>query len=85
MGDYNYMFGGCLELTVEVSCDKRPPGKTLTRHWTDNCPALLAVLGAVEGGIRGVVRWISCCFILNWIIFQGRAGPGTCRGQGGGG
>merc|ERR1719397_1073023 len=51
MGDYNYMFGGCLELTVEVSCDKRPPGKTLTRHWTDNCPALLAVLGAVEGGI----------------------------------
>ena len=54
MQDYNYMFAGCLELTVEVSCDKRPHSKTLLKHWRDNYPAMLALLGAADSGVKGL-------------------------------
>lgn len=54
MQDYNYMFAGCLELTVEVSCDKRPHSKTLLRHWTDNYPAMLALLATADSGVKGL-------------------------------
>ena len=54
MQDYNYMFAGCLELTVELSCDKRPHSKTLLKHWTDNYHSMLALLSAADSGVKGI-------------------------------
>ena len=54
MQDYNYMFHGCLEFTVEVSCDKRPHSSTLVKHWSDNYPAILAFLQSAHSGVKGL-------------------------------
>ena len=53
--DYGYLFSNCMELTVEVSCDKRPPSRTLVQHWRNNYQALLATISAVDGGVKGLV------------------------------
>ena len=55
MQDYGYLFTNCMELTVEVSCDKRPHSRTLATHWRNNYPAILATIMAVDGGVKGVV------------------------------
>eukprot|EP00092_Neocalanus_flemingeri_P014781 GFUD01015952.1.p1 GENE.GFUD01015952.1~~GFUD01015952.1.p1 ORF type:complete len:524 (+),score=122.63 GFUD01015952.1:177-1748(+) len=55
MQDYNYMFSNCMELTVEVSCDKKPAGKTLTYHWENNYQSMLSVLQSADGGVKGLV------------------------------
>lgn len=36
MQDYNYIFRGAMELTLEVSCCKYPVASALERHWLDN-------------------------------------------------
>ena len=54
MQDYNYMFHGCLEFTIEVSCDKHPHSKTLVKHWNDNYPAILSFLMTANSGIKGL-------------------------------
>ena len=55
MQDYNYMFSNCMELTVEVSCEKRPAGKTLTEHWENNYASMLSVIQSADGGVKGLV------------------------------
>ena len=36
MQDYNYIYHGTMEITVEVSCCKHPPESELEPHWLDN-------------------------------------------------
>ena len=36
MQDYNYIYHGTMEITLEVSCCKHPPGSALKQHWADN-------------------------------------------------
>ena len=36
MQDYNYIFHGTMEITLEVSCCKHPMASTLRQHWQDN-------------------------------------------------
>jgi len=36
MQDYNYIFHGCMELTLEISCCKYPFAKELPKMWNDN-------------------------------------------------
>lgn len=36
MQDYNYIFHGCMELTLEISCCKYPFAKELPKLWDDN-------------------------------------------------
>ncbi len=36
MQDYNYIFHGTMEITLEVSCCKHPMASTLKQHWQDN-------------------------------------------------
>jgi len=55
MQDYNYMFSNCIELTVEVSCEKKPPAKSLATHWKHNYPSLISLLQASDSGIKGLV------------------------------
>ena len=45
MQDYNYVYGGCMELTLELSCCKYPYESELILFWNDNKQALLAFLG----------------------------------------
>lgn len=36
MQDYNYIFHGTMEITLEVSCCKHPYASDLKQHWLDN-------------------------------------------------
>jgi len=53
MQDYNYVYHGCMELTLELSCCKYPYESELILFWNDNKQALLALLGEVHRGVRG--------------------------------
>ena len=48
MEDFSYLFTNCLELTVELSCWKRPPPHLLDTEWDNNVDSLLALLEAVH-------------------------------------
>lgn len=56
MGDYNYMYEGCMDATLEVSCCKFPHRLELARFWDENRQSLLAYLGEVHKGVRGIVQ-----------------------------
>ena len=36
MQDYNYVWHGCMEITLEISCCKYPPAKDLPKYWEEN-------------------------------------------------
>lgn len=36
MQDYQYVWYGCLEVTLEISCCKYPPAYELRKYWEDN-------------------------------------------------
>ncbi|GCB65621.1 hypothetical protein scyTo_0004822 [Scyliorhinus torazame] len=55
MQDYNYMWGQCLEVTLEVSCCKYPPVEELQHFWWDNRDALIQYLKQGHLGIKGQV------------------------------
>jgi hypothetical protein len=55
MQDYNYLRAGCFEITLELSCCKFPPARTLPAHWADNRDALVAFMERAHTGVRGVV------------------------------
>ena len=53
--DFTYLFSNSMELTVEVSCCKRPPVTALAHHWRHNYHSMLALIRAVDGGVAGLV------------------------------
>ncbi|XP_043192809.1 carboxypeptidase M-like isoform X2 [Amphibalanus amphitrite] len=55
MGDYNYVWHGCMELTLELSCCKYPEARQLRSFWRDNRKALVKLLGEAHRGVRGYV------------------------------
>lgn len=56
MQDYNYLYGNCLEITVELSCCKYPPASELHKEWNLNRESLLAYIEKVHIGVRGYVK-----------------------------
>ncbi|XP_072318667.1 carboxypeptidase D isoform X1 [Eucyclogobius newberryi] len=56
MQDYNYLFGNCLEITVELSCCKHPKADELPNEWSMNRESLLAYMEKVHMGVRGLVK-----------------------------
>ncbi|XP_055935683.1 carboxypeptidase D-like isoform X2 [Argiope bruennichi] len=55
MQDYNYVWGSCMEITLEISCCKYPKSFQLPQFWNDNQKAILQYLGEVHQGIWGQV------------------------------
>ena len=54
--DWNYVWHGNREITLEVTATKWPAASTLPGHWNDNREAMLAYLERVHAGVRGIVR-----------------------------
>jgi hypothetical protein len=36
MQDFNYVWYGCMEITLELSCCKYPPASELPKFWEEN-------------------------------------------------
>ncbi|XP_032419553.1 carboxypeptidase Z isoform X2 [Xiphophorus hellerii] len=56
MSDFNYLHTNCMEITVELGCDKFPSEAELYPEWKRNKEALLSFLESVHRGVKGVVR-----------------------------
>ncbi|XP_013880863.1 carboxypeptidase Z isoform X1 [Austrofundulus limnaeus] len=56
MSDFNYLHTNCMEITVELGCDKFPSEAELYPEWKRNKEALLSFLESVHRGIKGVVK-----------------------------
>lgn len=48
MQDFNYLHTNCLEVTVELGCDKFPAEEELYTGWQDNKEALLTFMESVR-------------------------------------
>ncbi|KAL8561644.1 hypothetical protein ACOMHN_001376 [Nucella lapillus] len=59
MQDYNYLETNCFEITLELGCDKFPPGDQLQAYWQDNYLALLNFMLQTHIGIKGMVNTTS--------------------------
>ncbi len=53
--DWTYRFLGSLHVTIELDYTKWPAASSLDSYWADNRDAMLAYLGAVHMGVRGLV------------------------------
>jgi carboxypeptidase M len=56
MQDYNYIWHGCMEITLELSCCKYPPASELPKFWEDNRNSLLQFIGEAHRGVKGFVK-----------------------------
>ncbi|XP_017156096.1 carboxypeptidase D isoform X2 [Drosophila miranda] len=55
MQDYNYVWYGCMEITLEISCCKFPPAYELKKYWEDNQLSLIKFLAEAHRGVQGFV------------------------------
>ncbi|KAK3009558.1 hypothetical protein RJ639_013535 [Escallonia herrerae] len=61
MQDWNYIYGGCFELTLEVSDDKWPPANELHNLWNFNKKSMLNLVASlVKSGVHGRVFSSHC-------------------------
>jgi subtilisin-like proprotein convertase family protein len=56
MQDWNYVWRGAKEVTLEISTVKWPSGSQLPQFWLDNKEAMLSYLERAGEGVRGIVR-----------------------------
>ncbi|XP_070501036.1 carboxypeptidase D-like isoform X3 [Chironomus tepperi] len=56
MQDYNYIWYGCYEVTLEISCCKFPPAHELKKYWADNQASLVKFLAEAHRGVQGFVH-----------------------------
>lgn len=59
MQDYNYVWYGCHEVTLEVSCCKYPPAHELKKYWDDNQLSLIKFLAEAHRGVQGFVNDVN--------------------------
>ncbi|XP_059488316.1 carboxypeptidase M isoform X2 [Neocloeon triangulifer] len=56
MQDYNYVWYGCMEVTIEMSCCKYPPKSQLPKFWEQNRLPLVKFLAEAHRGVHGFVQ-----------------------------
>lgn len=57
--DYNYLYAGCFELTLELHCCKFSPVSVLEERWNENKDALINFLMSVHIGNQSRDLWIG--------------------------
>ncbi|KAM7511269.1 hypothetical protein LguiB_010144 [Lonicera macranthoides] len=61
MQDWNYIYGGCFELTLEISDDKWPPANELQTLWEYNKMSMLYLVASlVKTGVHGRIFSSDC-------------------------
>ncbi|XP_076925436.1 carboxypeptidase SOL1-like [Bidens hawaiensis] len=61
MQDWNYIYGGCFELTLEISDNKWPPANELHTIWQYNKKSMLHLVASlVKSGVHGRVFSSDC-------------------------
>ena len=55
MEDYNYLYGDCFEITIELTCCKYPEASKLKDEWENNKNALWEFTMAAYQGVHGFV------------------------------
>ena len=55
MQDWNYVWRGDHEVTIEQSVTKWPPASTLPSFWSDNLDSMLSYFERAHEGVRGIV------------------------------
>ncbi len=55
MQDWNYVWQGCFDATIELSDDPWPPSSSLPGLWNDNRDSMLAYMEWCHKGVRGLV------------------------------
>ncbi|EMP30207.1 Carboxypeptidase M [Chelonia mydas] len=61
MQDYNYIWGQCFEITLELSCCKYPPANQLQAFWNDNKAALIEYIKQVHLDLPTDLSGASIC------------------------
>lgn len=56
MQDWNYVYAGVFELTLELGCTKYPKKDELPTFWDDNREALVKYMEEVHRGVYGYIR-----------------------------
>ena len=76
MQDWNYVWMGCMEITIELSNDFAPSFSLMGDYWNDNRESLLAYMEWALRGVRGIVtdkntgQPISATITVNGSDFQ---------------
>jgi len=55
MQDFNYLYTNCLEITLELSCVKKPLAKMLQSEWENNREAMITYLEVAKKAVHGFV------------------------------
>lgn len=55
MQDWNYVWQGCNEVTIELSDVMWPEESQLATYWEDNRESMLSYIEAIHQGVRGVI------------------------------
>ena len=55
MNDFNYIFSNAFEVTIELTCCKKPHQSQLPSEWTKNKNSLVEYLKQAHIGIKGIV------------------------------
>ncbi|XP_071716188.1 carboxypeptidase SOL1 [Rutidosis leptorrhynchoides] len=65
MQDWNYIYGGCFELTLEISDNKWPPANELHMIWEYNKRSMLDLVASlVKSGVHGRIFSSDCGYPL---------------------
>ncbi len=64
MQDFNYLFSNCLEITVELSCWKKPEEHILNTEWENNVDSLLVLLESTCSGVKGKKTNLFCLILV---------------------
>jgi carboxypeptidase D len=69
MQDWNYLWNGVFEITIELSDDKYPPASQLAGFWDQNREAMIAYMELVNSmGVRGIATDASTGLPLDAVI-----------------